>query len=578
MLRRDELASQEEAEKARRLSHPWLFGILSFLIVAFGQPSWNWWLGPIAAAVGYALFWRILLDCPSGYKRFLWGTLWFAAVQTVQLRWFTSHPYVYIYTVYLFFVLGVGMQFGILSLFITPHHLSRLIHVIGIAALATLFEWSRLFFLSGYTWNPIGLALSGNLYSLQTGALWGIFGLSFWVILVNLLALRTWILPRSLATVSLWLIALLLPYTYGFVHLKMHAAAIEKGDHPSLQAVLVHTGLLPEAEAAQNFQDRWQVIDYVLDVWSKILRSLNKQQGKHTDLIILPEYTVMCGTYSCIFPYDYVRAIFVRELGSESIGSLPALESPLALLMKTEQGPQYFVSNAFIGQWIANHFNSGVVAGLEDVDFSPSGEKLHYSAALYFQPMSADESFNALRYEKRVLVPLGEYIPFEWCRDLAAWYGVTGSFIHGSEAKVFTTNEKPFGISICYEETFGHLMRESRQLGASFLINLTNDAWYPDSSLARQHFDHARLRSVESGIPLLRSTNLGVTGVVDSFGRILSTLGNEDSSSIWEFDSLHATIPLYTYRTLYSHVGDGLLIGFCALSATLLLLRRKKKP
>ncbi|MBA2728644.1 MAG: hypothetical protein H0U49_10790, partial [Parachlamydiaceae bacterium] len=167
--------------------------LLSFIIVAFGQPAWEPWLAFVSSLFGYALFWRVLLDLPSGKQRFWLSTAWFGGVQAVQISWMLMHPYSYIYAIHPLICLLLGLQAGLFGLLVKPENIQKLYRVIGMAGAWTLLEWSRLFFLSGYTWNPVGIALTSSVYALQGASLFGVFGLSFWVILVNALALRAWI-------------------------------------------------------------------------------------------------------------------------------------------------------------------------------------------------------------------------------------------------------------------------------------------------------------------------------------------------------------------------------------------------
>ncbi len=180
------------------------------------------------------------------------------------------------------------------------------------------------------------------------------------------------------------------------------------------------------------------------------------------------------------------------------------------------------------------------------------------------------------RYEKRVLVPMGEYIPFTFCQQLAAQYGVMSSFTCGSSAKIMHAQGIPFSPSICYEETFGNLTREGRKKGAEMIVNITSDAWYPNSTLPLQHLEHARLRTVESGVPLIRACNNGITGGIDSFGRTLSLLGGSHPEEVeWTRAGLLVTVPLTTYWTLYSQLGDALIVGISLLCVFLGLFTRR---
>lgn len=552
--------------------------VAAFLLVAFGQPAWNEWISLAAGLFGYALFWRVLISYPSRRQRFLLAGLWFTSVQLVQLSWFISHPYLYIYAVYFLASIILGFQFGLLGMLLTGAQLTKIRWIIALAAFWTLMEWVRLFFFSGFSWNPVGLALTGSLYSLQAASLFGVFGLSFWVIFANLLALRAWMTGPRLATGAQWALAAILPFVYGYVHLHTHEQAMASAKQDASQhfnALLVQTAF--PAEEAFQFQDTASLIAFVLDEWKQILRITKPHAGKSIDLVVLPEYVVPFGTYSFVFPYEQVKKMFIEILGEKSLKSLPPLELPLARELITKQGSFWFVNNAYLAQAMAAFFQSDLLVGFEDVEEMPTGERELYSAAIHFKHGASPEDFPAQRYSKRVLVPMAEYIPFSFCRMLAAQYGITGSFTCGKEAHVMQGKKVPFCASICYEETFGDLMREGKLGGAKLLVNLTSDVWFPNSRLPKQHFDHSRLRTVENGIPLIRACNTGITGACDSLGRVIATLGEDHAASEWLSESLYVSVPMYTFHPLYSKYGDMLIVAF-SLAAVLAFLRFRDYP
>lgn len=558
------------------IARRWLCVIVAFILVAFGQPAWVPAFGLIAACIGYALFWRALLCFPIASQRFWCAFIWFFSVQLVQISWFISHPYLYIYAVYLFIAALFGTQFGIIGLLINAKMISSLWRIIAIASLWTIFEWSRLFILSGFSFNPIGIALGGSLYSLQIASLFGIFGLSFWVFITNLLAIRARLRPRQLSATALWLTAALTPYIFGAAHLYEHEHVMahhNQETNPTFNTVLVQTAFPVEESIA--FSSKQNMIWYVGEEWRKILNITKQHLGKPIDLIALPEFVVPFGTYANIFAFEDVVSIFHEVLGPESIKALPLPEWPLGGIVSQLDDTQLMVNNAFWVQSIANVFDAGVIAGLEDADDIPNKEREYYSAAILFQPQSSksintqtlqDQQHYCERYEKRVLVPMGEYIPFTFCKELAQQYGVFGSFTAGTEAKVMQCGRLKISPSICYEETFGDLVREGRQMGAEMLVNLTSDVWYPNSRLPVQHLEHARFRTVENGVPLIRACNTGVTAAIDSLGRSVAVLGGESPEKVeWTADALYVQVPTYTYSTLYSQFGDKLIIGFSLL-------------
>lgn len=549
-----------------------LLAIVSFFIVAFGQPAWFWWSGLLASCIGYALFWRVILDYPSKKSRFWISSAWFFAVQLVQLSWMPSHPFNYIYIIYFGMSAILAAQFGFLGIFIKRETISKISGLIALASLWTLLEWSRLFILSGFSFNPSGIALSGSIYSMQIASLWGVFGMSFWVCFVNMLALRAWLTYPAKFAMCTWALAALLPYLFGTVHFHTHSKEFDNSNSQSgyINAVLVQTAF--PAEEAIPFKDKASYIAFVISEWRQVLRIVRQHKGKDIDLIALPEYVVPFGTYTYLYPYDTVKSSFEEILGPDAVDKLPPKEEPFAKVIQTSQGKTWFVNNAFWVQGIANVFNAEVISGLEDAEDIAENTREYYSSAIHFKPHATQETFNPTRYAKRVLLPMAEYIPlssFPPCKTLAARYGIQGSFTCGQEATVFAGCKGPFGASICYEETFGDLTRESRQNGAEMLVNLTSDVWYPNSRLPQQHFDHARLRTVESGFPLLRSCNTGITCAFDSLGRVVGRLGEDPSEYEWIADSLYVQVPRYHYQTLYTKVGDSLIIGFSALMVIL---------
>lgn len=545
--------------------------ILSFIIVAFGQPAWSVVLGVVAAIIGYALFFRVLLTIASGKKRFWCACFWFTAVQAVQLSWLLTHPFNYVYALYSFLSFAMGLQFGIVGWFVTPDRVRRISGILAIAGTWTLLEWLRLFFLSGFTFNPIGLALTSTLWGLQGATIGGLYGLSFYVMLTNLFLLQNlYLLPKRALGIGLSVLIVLLPYLFGYWHVRKHEDAIEAARQDpakTLTALLVQTAF--PIEETLPFATFAESVAFIQNEWATILKMIKPYQAKNVELIALPEYVVPYGTYLALYPLADVLDLFTSIFGEEVRSILPELNIPLAMEVETKAGKQWKVTNAYFCQAIANIFNADLVAGLQDDQWTSHDTMCSYSSGFYFWPKGAQ----GLRYEKRILLPMGEYIPFECLQKMAKEYGVSGSFTFGKGAKVFPGCKVPFGLSICYEETFGDIMRDNRLKGAEVLINLTSDVWYPNSRLPKQHFDHARLRSVELGIPLVRACNTGITGAFDSIGRIVASLSAEAE---WEQTALLTEVPLYHYRTLYTYYGD---MGILAVSTLALfgLFRRRKE-
>lgn len=569
----------EEGAKRPLSINQWFLLIISFFLVGLGQPAWIWWMGLISAVCGWALFLKVLIDISATKRRFWIATCWYMLVEAVQISWMLTHPYSYVYVVFPLFSFLLGLQCGIFSLFVTREHISKLTTAIALAAIWTLLEWSRLYFFSGYSWNPIGLALSGALAPLQIASLFGVFGMTFWVMFVNLCALRAWLMWPKLRPAVVFIGLALFPYVYGAFHLNVHSARMiaDNENTQPIRALLVQTGF--PAEEAMVFESRGAYIAFVMDEWQQILNILKDRNQGGIDLIALPEYVVPFGTYTCIYPYEDVKAAFKKSFGEKSLSMLPAASPPFAKQQRTIQGDVWFVNNAFWAQGIANIFNTELITGLEDAEECENGI-CYYSAALHFKPHANLQGEIPERYSKRVLLPMAEYIPFasmSICKDLAAQYGISGSFTPGTHAKVLQSSVCPFSVSICYEETFGNLMCEGRQAGSELLVNLTSDVWYPNSRLPQQHATHARLRTVESGIPMLRACNTGVTSGFDSLGRQVAVLGEDHENPEWLADALYVEVPRYHYFTLYAHTGNSVVVAFCLVTTGLFCIKVRRK-
>lgn len=135
-------------------------------------------------------------------------------------------------------------------------------------------------------------------------------------------------------------------------------------------------------------------------------------------------------------------------------------------------------------------------------------------------------------YNKTHLVPFGEFIPFQDfipIKPVAAFKG----FERGDGAMLMTRGNVPaFSPLICYEIIFPGQIVPSTQDRPKWIVNVTNDGWYGDSAGPHQHFAQTRLRAIEEGIPVIRSANTGISGVIDSYGRVVELKKINDTGVI----------------------------------------------
>lgn len=516
--------------------------IISWFVVAFGQPAWLPMLSPAASFVGYALFFLTFLYWEDKKTRFLSAFIWFSAVQSIYLSWLTATAYqgLYILAVYAMMVIFFGLQFGALSL-VFPKKLNEItfFQVIAISAFWVLIEWSRLFFLCGFALSFSGIALTSYLVTMQLASVCGILGLSFFVMTINLFSLKAFIQERK-SNYFITLFFIFFIYTFGGVHLFFHQHQLTKSKN--CHAVLVQPGLTP----GQKHFLPGKESEYVspLTQWESIIAFLSQSPQGNLDLIVLPEGVVSYGAYNAIYPKEEVYHILKKYWGRD--GALTILKD----------FPLDYLSNTTWAHAIATHYQCDVVAGFDDIDLA---DNHLYNAAFYFEPNTQHPSF---RYEKKILVPGGEYLPALIPQSLLAKYGSFHFFTPGPGAKVWGKSLK-ISPSICYEECFGDFIRDGRKLDAELFVNLTNDNWFYGSRLPMQHFYYARLRAVENGVPLLRACNTGISAAIDSLGKIHTDL-KEPEGSIESFSgALLVDLPLYRYNTIYTLCGDRLIVSLC---------------
>jgi apolipoprotein N-acyltransferase len=177
-----------------------------------------------------------------------------------------------------------------------------------------------------------------------------------------------------------------------------------------------------------------------------------------------------------------------------------------------------------------------------------------------------DPQGRGYRYDKQHLVPFGEFIPlgFRWFTDLMQI--PLGDFTRGAAVQApFPVKDQLVLPNVCYEDVFGdEIARNLRasQRPATLLLNVSNLAWYGESTAIPQHLQISRMRSLETGRPMLRATNTGATAIIDARGEI------QEQIPFYGQGVLAATVQGMTGDTPYIRVGN---LGFLGLGALALL-------
>jgi apolipoprotein N-acyltransferase len=193
---------------------------------------------------------------------------------------------------------------------------------------------------------------------------------------------------------------------------------------------------------------------------------------------------------------------------------------------------------------------SDLLIGLPVIDFSNG--KHYYNSMI---SLGTKTDF----YHKRHLVPFGEYIPLKSILgNVLGFFQVPlADFSSGPADKSYLqVAGVKAGISICYEDVFGEeVIRALPE--ANILVNVSNDAWFGDSFAPHQHLQKARMRAIETGRPMLRATNNGISALIDDKGRLISV------SPQFEEYVLSGEVQPMTGSTPFSLYGNWVVLGFC---------------
>jgi apolipoprotein N-acyltransferase len=198
---------------------------------------------------------------------------------------------------------------------------------------------------------------------------------------------------------------------------------------------------------------------------------------------------------------------------------------------------------------LARLSRSFVLAGV--VAHTPAGEPLNSAVLL-------DPAGNYVdRYDKMFLVPFGEFVPplFGFVNRITH---EAGDFAPGKRLVVFPVRRRGVGTFICYEAVFPHLVRRFADAGAQVLVNISNDGYFGRTAARQQHLKIVRMRAVENRRWILRSTNDGITAVIDPAGRVLERLPP------FEPAALRTGFSYESKQTVYTRHGDW-FVWLCAI-------------
>jgi apolipoprotein N-acyltransferase len=269
------------------------------------------------------------------------------------------------------------------------------------------------------------------------------------------------------------------------------------------------------------------------------------------------------------FPADWF-AIHGDDLDElDELSLQPSAHRPDLIIWPEAPAPFSWQANQFskrassLAIRAAHPFLAGVIEWKIETFSSGHVGQAPYNSALLVDPQGQ----KVFVYDKRHLVPFGEYEPFPLIhRVVQSVSDEVGGFHKGKLAAVGALpGGYKFGIFICYEAIFPGEIRDFAANGANLLINISNDGWFEKSAAALQHLHMARVRAVENRRWVLRVTNSGITAAIDPYGRIYENIPRDVRGAV------DLPYDFRTETTFYTRFGDW-FAWMCVLVSVILLL------
>lgn len=338
---------------------------------------------------------------------------------------------------------------------------SKLVSFFAFVILLSLSEYARGHLFTGFPWNTYGYTWIDISPIAQLASLYNIYLLTavtiFWAASLGFVASCSQPKKQKFIIVATSIITLTSSYAFGALKIK-NAAFIDT----KTQMIIVQPNI-KQSEKWQN--DKRQRHFTTLIELSRYEENNNNNGNNH--IIIWPETAIAQDIINSPKAIDMIRNM---------LSSYPKDVFLITGALRSK-GDKYYNSI---------------------ITFNKNGEIIN-------------------TYDKSHLVPFGEYMPFSNIIDIAPIVGFTG-FQKGTEKETIKlTRSLSFTPQICYEIIFP----QPRQTNSNFIVNVTNDAWYGDSAGPHQHLVQSQFRAIETGLPVYRAANTGISAAIDPLGYII---------------------------------------------------------
>ncbi|MDE3174898.1 MAG: apolipoprotein N-acyltransferase [Pseudomonadota bacterium] len=375
-------------------------------------------------------------------------------------------------------------------------------------------EFLRANILSGFPWNEYGMALGAHLWPAQAAAWVGLHGLT--LIAVVLCATPATLRLRPILLAGLGAVLLL-----GFGASRLDGPAPAPVQGPKLRLIQPNVAQGADFSAANG--------GAILSLYLKL-----------SDRATSPERNGIADVTHLFWPESAFPFILTRDRGA------------MARIVDFLRGGAVLVTGA---------------ARAEE-----EGGKTRY----YNSMLALDRSGLATgRYDKRRLVPFGEYLPlravFDWLH-VSQFVHVPGGFDPGVGSGTLSLRGLPDALAmVCYEAIFPNegRARAGATAHVGYILNLTDDAWFGLTAGPHQHFAQARLRAIELGLPMLRVANTGISAIIDAQGRVI------DPRPLGVEAVIDGVLPGALPPTWQARWGAASFLALTALALALCLMRRR---
>ncbi len=459
----------------------------------------------------------------TGLSHYLFLLYWIVIVlgRYGGFPWYLSFPGLMLLAVYMsIYVILFALSVRLLLL-----HASPLIIVWLLPCIWVGLDWLRSFLFSGFPWMDIGYALWSTPLLIQLADLFGHFGLTFLLVLVNCLLFC--LMNRRMKLT--FIIRLILPVIVVIIIVSVYSImSWKKTERELREATFIKIGVVQgNIDQSKKWvpEEQLKTVNTYLDQTKRISRE------DQLEMVVWPE------TALPFYPPNNPN--MTRILAFSHSADVPLLTG----------SPWYEI----------------VDRKKRDIRF--------YNSAFLLLP----EGGYGGQYFKSHLVPYGEYVPLrKFFPFLAPLVEAVGDFTPGVVNRPLQYGSLQGGVLICFESIFPEIARSWVKNGANILINLTNDAWYGKSSAPYQSFAMTVFRAVETRRSLVRAANTGISGFIDPLGRV------KQSSDIFVTWAAAEDLPLMDKQTFAVKYGFLFAPGCFFLGIfyliTLYMQRRRRIP